>query len=64
MFGNIGLGEWLIILLVVLLLFGASRIPELMRSMGRGVREFKKGMKEIESDDDTDQKKDAKKDQD
>jgi sec-independent protein translocase protein TatA len=61
MLGNIGLGEWLIILLVVLLLFGASRIPELMRSLGRGVREFKKGMKEIESDED-DSKKDAKKD--
>ena len=45
-FGNLGLPEILIILLVILLLFGATKIPELMRSMGSGIGEFKKGLKE------------------
>jgi len=54
--GNIGFRELLIIILIVLLLFGAKRIPEVMRSFGRGVKEFKKAAKEIESqvDDDKD----------
>jgi sec-independent protein translocase protein TatA len=54
--GNIGFREILIITLIVLLLFGAKRIPEVMRSFGRGVKEFKKAAKEIESqvDDDKD----------
>lgn len=41
MFGNLGTGELLVILVVVLLLFGARRIPEVARGIGRGVREFK-----------------------
>jgi len=44
LFGNIGLPEILIIALVVLLLFGGRKIPELMRGLGKGVNEFKKGM--------------------
>lgn len=40
----IGTQELLIIGLIVLLLFGASRIPALMRSLGRGVKDFKEGM--------------------
>ena len=36
-----GGGEWILIILVVLLLFGGKKIPELMRGLGRGVREFK-----------------------
>lgn len=36
-----GGSEWLVILLVVVLLFGGSKIPELMRGLGKGVREFK-----------------------
>ena len=36
--------EWIIIALVILLLFGGKKIPELMRGMGRGVREFKDAM--------------------
>lgn len=40
----IGTQELIIIGLIVLLLFGASRIPALMRSLGRGVRDFKEGM--------------------
>ncbi len=49
MFG-IGWQEIVVIVLVVLLLFGARRIPELMRSLGRGVREFKDGMKDLDKD--------------
>lgn len=43
---NLGPFELLIILFIILLIFGAKRLPELMRSMGTGVKEFKKGMKE------------------
>ena len=43
---NLGWQEIMLILVVVLLLFGASRIPALMRSLGRGVGSFKKGLKE------------------
>lgn len=49
MFG-IGWQEIVVIVLVVLLLFGARRIPELMRSLGKGVREFKDGMKDLEKE--------------
>lgn len=45
---NLGTGEIIIILIVVLLLFGAKRIPELARSMGRGVRSFKEGMSDAD----------------
>ena len=41
---RIGWGEILIIALIVLLLFGARKIPELMRGMGKGVKSFKDGM--------------------
>lgn len=40
----IGYGQLLIIVFVVILLFGGAKIPELMRGMGRGVREFKDAM--------------------
>ena len=49
-FSNVGIPELLIILLVVLLLFGSSKIPQLMRSMGSGISQFKKGIKEGEKD--------------
>ncbi len=49
MFGISG-SEWIFILLVVLLLFGGRKIPELARSLGKGVSEFKKGVREIESE--------------
>ena len=39
--GNLGAGEIFVIALVVLLLFGGKKIPELMRGMGRGIKEFK-----------------------
>ncbi|MBO7067258.1 MAG: twin-arginine translocase TatA/TatE family subunit [Bacteroidaceae bacterium] len=48
--GNLGTTEILIIALVVLLLFGGKKIPELMHGIGKGVRSFKKGMNEIENE--------------
>lgn len=47
---NIGLPEILGIAFIVLLLFGAKKIPELMRGLGKGLGEFKKGMKDIENE--------------
>ena len=41
LFGRLGVAEILIIVLLVVLLFGGKKIPELMRGMGRGVKEFK-----------------------
>ena len=49
MFG-LGMNELLIIFLIVLLLFGASRIPEVARAMGKGIRDFKRATREIEED--------------
>ncbi len=48
--GNIGAGEIIVIALVVLLLFGGKKIPELVKGLGKGVRSFKEGMNEIEKD--------------
>jgi sec-independent protein translocase protein TatA len=45
--GSIGTTEILVILFIVLLLFGAKKIPELARGLGRGIREFKDATKEI-----------------
>ena len=47
-FGMPGGSEWLVILLVVLLLFGAKRLPELARGLGKSIREFKKATSEVE----------------
>ena len=49
--GIIGGQEIIIILLIVLVLFGGKKIPELMKGLGKGVKSFKDGMKEIEADD-------------
>ena len=48
--GNIGAGEIVIVALVVLLLFGGKKIPELMKGLSKGVKSFKDGMKEVEKD--------------
>ena len=48
--GNIGTGEIILIALVVLLLFGGKKIPELMKGLGKGEKSFKDGMNEIEKD--------------
>jgi sec-independent protein translocase protein TatA len=42
---QLGLWEILLIILVIVVLFGASRIPKLMRGMGQGVKEFKQGLR-------------------
>jgi sec-independent protein translocase protein TatA len=48
--GAIGPWQIVIILVIVLLLFGGKKIPELMRGLGKGVNEFKKGKEEGEDD--------------
>lgn len=48
--GSLGGGELILIALVILLLFGGKKIPELMKSLGKGVKSFKDGMNEIEKD--------------
>jgi sec-independent protein translocase protein TatA len=48
--GWVGGYEWILIILVVLLLFGGRKIPELMKGLGRGIREFKDGVKEPEAE--------------
>jgi sec-independent protein translocase protein TatA len=50
MFDNIGGGEILIILLVFLIFFGAKKIPELAQGLGKGIREFKKAVKDVQDD--------------
>jgi sec-independent protein translocase protein TatA len=45
--------EWMIVLVVVLVLFGGSKIPEMMKGLGSGVKEFKKGIKEDEPEEKT-----------
>lgn len=57
--GNLGTGEIIIIAIIVLLLFGGKKIPELMKGIGKGVKNFKDGVKGLEDDikiDDTDKK--------
>jgi sec-independent protein translocase protein TatA len=49
MFGNLGMGEMMVALVIVLILFGAKRIPEISASLGQGIREFKRNMADIES---------------
>lgn len=60
--GNIGPLEIILILLVILLLFGAKRIPEIAKGVGKGMKEFKKAVKEVEEDitGDDDSEKDKK----
>ena len=60
MFG-LGYQELLIILVIVLILFGASRLPDLARSLGSSVKEFKKGVNEVRDDTTTVTKKEEEK---
>ena len=46
MFGSLGTGEIILIILIILLLFGAKKIPEMMRGLGTGMREFKRASRE------------------
>jgi sec-independent protein translocase protein TatA len=57
MFGNLGGGEILIILVIFLVLFGAKKIPELAQGLGKGIREFRKAAKDIQEDISIDEKK-------
>lgn len=52
MFRQIGAGEIVLIVVVLLLLFGARKLPELARSIGRSARELRKGMREDDDEDD------------
>ncbi|MDL2278601.1 twin-arginine translocase TatA/TatE family subunit [Parabacteroides sp. OttesenSCG-928-G07] len=61
--GNLGTGEIVIIAIIVLLLFGGKKIPELMKGIGKGVKNFKDGVKGLEDDikiDDVDNSADKK----
>ena len=57
MFGQIGWQEVLVILFLLLLLFGAKCLPELGQSLGKGIREFKRGVREIQDDVDQETRK-------
>ncbi|AFH49803.1 Sec-independent protein secretion pathway component [Ignavibacterium album JCM 16511] len=64
MFGNLGAGEIILIILVILLLFGAKKIPELAQGLGKGMKEFKKAVRDVEDEikkTDEDLKKEEKK---
>ncbi len=50
MFGNLGGGEILVILLFILIFFGAKKIPELAQGLGKGIREFRKAARDIQED--------------
>ncbi len=62
MFGSLGMYELAVIVGVAVIIFGASRIPDVAKSLGQGIKEFKKASKEItkpaESEGDGDKKKD------
>ena len=60
MFG-LGYQELLMILVIVLILFGAQRLPDLARSLGSSVKEFKKGINEVKDDTSSAAKKDDEK---
>ena len=47
---NLGAPEIILVLLVILVLFGAKKIPEMMQGLGKGIKEFKKATKDIESE--------------
>jgi sec-independent protein translocase protein TatA len=50
MFSNIGAGEIIMIVLVALLLFGPKKLPEIARTFGKGMNQFKKSLHEVESE--------------
>jgi sec-independent protein translocase protein TatA len=62
MFGNLGAGEIILIVLVILILFGSKKIPELAQGIGKGMKEFKKALNDVEEEiKTTDKKEDEKK---
>lgn len=50
MLGRLGWSEILIIVFILVILFGAKRIPDLARSIGQGIRLFKKGLQDVETE--------------
>lgn len=62
MFGSLGAMEIVLIIVAIVLLFGAKKIPELAQGVGKGMKEFKKAIKEVE-DDITEVKEEVKSDQ-
>jgi sec-independent protein translocase protein TatA len=50
MFGSVGTPELLMIMLVILLLFGSKKLPELARGLGKGIRQFKKAMEDVKEE--------------
>lgn len=64
MFGNLGATEIILIVLAILILFGAKKIPELAQGIGKGMKEFKKAVRDVEDDiksvDEDDKKKEVK----
>ncbi|HET9582059.1 MAG TPA: twin-arginine translocase TatA/TatE family subunit [Gemmatimonadota bacterium] len=60
MFGSIGMQEIVLVLFILLLLFGAKRLPELGESLGKGIREFKRGVSEIKEDIEQEERKTGK----
>jgi len=64
MFGSLGAGEIILIVVAILILFGAKKIPEFAKGLGKGMREFKNAVKEVEEDiklEDSEEKKSQKK---
>ena len=61
MFGNLGTGEIILILLIVLIFFGAKKIPELAQGLGKGLREFRKAAKDIQDEVEKPSAEDSKK---
>ncbi|MCL4511231.1 MAG: Sec-independent protein translocase protein TatB [Bacteroidetes bacterium] len=50
MFENIGFGELLLIIIVLIVFFGPKRIPDIMQSVGKGMREFKRAMRDVQDE--------------
>lgn len=60
-FGNLGPWEIVLIILAILILFGAKKIPELAQGIGKGMKEFKKAVRDVEEDINVDDDKKKKK---
>ncbi len=56
-FGSLGMGEIIVIFLVILIFFGAKRLPELAKGMGKGIREFKDALNNVQNEINSDDKK-------
>ena len=50
MLGNIGMGELVVLFLIVLVIFGAGKIPKIARDLGSGIKEFKKSLTSMDDD--------------